>query len=80
MQREITKLNKKTSKPLVGDSLTVVGFGRIAEGGPSPKKLQNAGVLDIDKDDCEEAYPNDFDKESMMCAAGEGTDGYVYSG
>jgi hypothetical protein len=75
MQRQITKLNKKTNKPLAGDILTVVGFGRTAEGGPSPKKLQKADVLRIDKDDCEEAYQKDFDKESMMCAAGEGTDG-----
>lgn len=79
MQKNVTKLNKKTNKRIAGEVLTVVGFGRTSEEGSSklPKKLQKANVLLIENTECLEIYQDEYDEGSMMCAADEGTDRYA---
>jgi hypothetical protein len=84
VQKEPVLLNNDTSVPRLGDAnLTVMGFGRTAEvNGVLPDVLNGATLGYVDPDACKQAYaafPSYImDADTMLCAAGEGKDRYVF--
>lgn len=51
-----------------GVSETIVGYGATSEGGPTPKRLQEAVVPVIADSGCQSAYPGAFDARTQLCA------------
>ena len=74
MPGKTSKLNNKDEKPIVGETLTVVGFGKTSEEGPVAKVLQKANVEYQDNSVCSESFGDEFQGTSMMCAGGADTD------
>ena len=77
MPHETSKINTKSDKPVVDEILTVVGFGKTSEDGSTATRLKKADVLMWDSGNCSEAFGEEFFEDSMLCAAGDGTDRYV---
>jgi secreted trypsin-like serine protease len=62
-------LNSNFAEPSVGDSVTVVGLGRLAEvDGDLADILQEVDVQRIDFGTCSNMYPGWINDDSMICA------------
>lgn len=53
----------------VGTMLTVSGWGRLSDGGPTANVLQKAQVPVISNAECQAKYPEESITDSMFCAA-----------
>ena len=68
--------NKAVYEPASGDSLTVIGFGALEEGGSSSSRLQEVEVEAFSHSTCNDLYSGDINEKTMLCAgeAGGGQD------
>ena len=83
VQKEPVLLNNDKNIPSIDANLTVLGFGRTAEvNGYLPDVLNGATLGYVDPDACKQAYAAYpwylLDADTMLCAAGEGKDRYVF--
>jgi hypothetical protein len=58
----------EASKWLPGVSATIIGWGTTSSSGPESRVLLEAPVPIISDADCDDAYGNEFDPETMVCA------------
>ena len=57
-----------------GSNARVSGWGTLSSGGSSPDTLQAVNVPVVSDADCADAYGNDMDGPTMICAGEEGLD------
>ena len=57
-----------------GSNARVSGWGTLSSGGSSPDTLQAVNVPVVSDEDCADAYGNDMDGPTMICAGEEGKD------
>jgi len=67
-------LNRNGTLPTGGQSLTVMGYGRIEEDGDYSKKLRDVKVPAVKNSECYSAYGDIFRKTIMFCAGKLGKD------
>lgn len=56
------------TKPAVGDTCFITGWGTLQSGGSQPSKMQVATVPIVSQADCSKAYGRRNIHESMVCA------------
>jgi len=61
-------LNFDTQKPTTGEMLTVIGFGRLEQGGAQPDKLMKVDVPVVSHNKCNEQYSGGIVEDIMLCA------------
>lgn len=62
------ELNFDAQQPKTGDALTVIGFGRLSEGGNSPDRLMKVNVPVVSHNTCKKQYG--YIKEDIHLCAG----------
>ena len=73
--KEVVRLNTDTSQPIIGDDLTILGFGSTSENGSGSQELLEATVNYVDPGLCSEALtPYNVPPQSMLCAMADTTD------
>jgi trypsin len=60
--------------PAAGATVTAIGFGTTQDGGSISNTLQEVNLEMVDWNTCQKAYGANLDRQSMICAAGNGKD------
>lgn len=64
----LTPLNFNEQLPVGGEDVTVIGFGKTAEGAEVSKTLMEVKVQVIAMEECKKLLPNLVDEEMNLCA------------
>jgi secreted trypsin-like serine protease len=70
----IAQWNADPLRPAAGATVTAIGFGTTQVGGSISNTLQEVNHEMVDWNTCQKAYCANLDRQSMICAAGNGKD------
>lgn len=72
VNKPVVSLNTVAANPAVDDTLTVIGFGALTEGGGGSSRLQQVNVDSVDNGVCNNLYNGGVQADIMLCAGVNG--------
>jgi secreted trypsin-like serine protease len=70
----VVEWNSDPNAPIVGEAVTVIGFGKTSSGGQVSDNLRQVNLHEVDFTACNAAYGNVLTVDSHLCAADPGKD------